>query len=197
MKTPSIARNTALAVGLIAGTIATACSSAEAGGRRESADLSVLLGTTLPPVTLQSLDGGTVALATRLAAGPTLLIVLGPKDCFSCSSYRLELAILKTKLPGVTPLLIGSGSDQAPFREYFRLDRLESIALLDHDRSLVKSLGARSEPLVLLLDTAGRILWVDGRSTSAASQFPLGRLLPLLGDALQSGPLSIPKTGAN
>ena len=188
----------ALSVGLIglsAGVLLTTLAAAKSWKRPEATSPADLLGSQLPAVTLQSLEGGAVSLAERLTKGPTMIIVLGPKDCFSCESYRLELNILKSKLPGITPVLIGSGEDGPLFKDYFRRDHLEPVALLDPDRRLLTSLGIKSAPLVLLVDGTGRILFVDNRSSSAAAQFPFGRLLPLLGGALQPLPDSPPKTG--
>jgi hypothetical protein len=182
-------------VGLLAGVLLTAYAKAESWTSAESFGPSDLLGTSLPQVTVRSIDGSAAPLAERLARGPTMIIVLGPKDCFSCESYRLELNILKSRLPGITPILIGSGSDEKVFRDYFRGDHLESIGLLDPEQRLLKSLRIKSAPLVLLVDSARRILFVDNRSSSAAAQFPFGRLLPLLGGALQPVPPSPSKTG--
>jgi hypothetical protein len=56
-----------------------------------------------------------------------MIIVLGPKACFSCESYRLELDILKSKLPGISPVLVGSGAEQDLFKDYFRRDHLQSV----------------------------------------------------------------------
>lgn len=179
---------------LFAGTLLTAYVRADTWNRAETSDATRLLGARLPALTLKSVDGTPVPLATRLSRGPSLVIVVGVADCLGCSSYELELQILKSKLPGVTPIVIGSGADERPFRDYFRGAHMESVALLDHDRALLDSLGVKAEPLVLLVDGAGRILFVDSRPSSAAAQFPFGRLLPLLGGALQ--PVSSPsKTG--
>jgi hypothetical protein len=70
--------------------------------RGEVADATALLGAEGPGLTLRSVDGNPVSLGDRLSHGPSLIIVLGSKDCFSCSSYQLELRILKSKLPGIT-----------------------------------------------------------------------------------------------
>lgn len=169
--------------GVFALSLLTAFARSGSRSRNEAAEASTLLGTPLPAVTLRSLDGKPVALSERIGSGTTLIVLLGSRDCFSCSSYRLELGILKSKLPGITPILIGSGSDEVVFQEYFRQDRLESVGLLDPERSLLAALGVGTEPLLLLV-ADGRILFVDHRSSSAAAQFPFGRLLPLLGGAL-------------
>jgi hypothetical protein len=182
-------------VGLLAGTLITAYARADTWGKRGAPGAAVLLGAVLPALTLQSLDGKPVLLADRLARGPSLVIVLGARDCFSCSSYQLELRILKSKLPGLAPILVGSGGDASLFRDYFRKEHLEAVALLDPDRSLLASVGVGSEPLVLLVDSAGRVLFVDNRPSAAAAQFPFGRLLPLLGGALQTVPPSTLKSG--
>lgn len=188
----------ALMVGLIgisAGVLLTAYARAESWKRPEASSPADLLGSQLPAVTLQSLDGKTVSLADRLGHGPTMIIVLGPKDCFSCESYRLELNILKTKMPGITPVLIGSGSRQELFKDYFRRDHLESLGLLDPDAALLSKLRIQQAPLMLLIDSTGRILFVDNRSSSAAAQFPFGRLLPLLGGVLYTSSASTTSTG--
>jgi len=181
---------TAVSLGLVslcAVILITAYAPADAR-RGEVPDATALLGTQVPGLTLRSVDGNPVSLGDRLSHGPSLIIVLGSKDCFTCSSYQLELRILKSKLPGITPILIGSGDDEQVFQDYFRRDHLESVALLDPDRTLLTSLGVSRGPLVLLIDAEGRILFVDSRPTSAAAQFPIGRILPLLGGALRSGP---------
>lgn len=181
--------------GLLLATLATAYARADSWGRREATNPTALLGSALPAVSLRSVDGQVVPLAGRVSRGFSLIILLGAKDCFSCSSYALELKILKSKLPGITPILIGSGGDEALFRDYFRREHLESVALLDPDRALLTALHLESEPLVLLVDPEGRLLFVDTRSSSAAAQFPFGRLLPLLGGALQPVSTPTPKNG--
>jgi len=181
--------------GVIAGVLITAYARAETWNRPEAADASRLLGARLPALTLRSVDGSAVALAERLSHGPSLVIVLGARDCFSCASYELELRILKSKLPGILPILIGSGGDEHLFQDYFRRAHLEAVALLDPDRALLTALHVENEPLVLVVDSAGRILFVDNRSSSAAAQFPFGRLLPLLDGALEPVSSSPSKSG--
>lgn len=188
---------TAGLVGLLTGTGITAYARADTWRRPEAANVTGLLGTKLPALTLRSVAGSAVSLGDRLSRGPSLVIVLGVEDCLSCASYELELTILRSKLPGLTPILIGSGGDEQLFRDYFRRGRLESVALLDPDRALLTSLRAESEPLVLLVDSEGRILFVDNRPSSAASHFPFGRLLPLLGGALHPVSSSSKNGGSN
>jgi hypothetical protein len=182
-------------VSLFAVALITAYAPADARRRGETADATTLLGTQVPGLTLHSVDGTAIPLLDRLSHGPSLIIVLGSKDCFSCSSYQLELRILKSALPGLTPILIGSGGEEQVFRDYFRQDHLESVALLDTDRALLNALGVTPGPLVILTDAEGRILFVDHRSSSAGAQFPIGRILPLLGGALRSVPSSAPNSG--
>jgi hypothetical protein len=180
--------------GLLVGGLITRYARADTSAAT-SPSASGLLGFVLPAITLRAPDGTPVLLADRLSRGPSLIIVMGGQDCFSCSSYELELTILKSKLPGVSAILIGSGEDEALFRDYFRRSHLDSLALFDRDRQVLTSLGVKSEPLVLLVDSTGRILFADSRSSSAAAQFPLGRLLPLLGGALHPAPSSLTKSG--
>ncbi len=194
----TLSLRTALSIGLVGvcvGTLIAAYARADSSKRPEMGSFAELLGSQLPAVSLKSVDGRAVTLADRLSHGPSLIIVLGMKDCFSCNSYRLELDILKSKLPGITPILIGSGSDERMFQDYFRRDHLQAAALLDTDRRLVKALGVNAEPLVLLVDATGRILFADNRSSSAAAQFPFGKLFPLLGAILQPAPTLTTNTG--
>ncbi len=179
-------------IALFAGTLITAYARADTWPRRQPDDATRLLGARLPALTLRAADGTAVSLADRLSRshGPSLIIVLGVGDCLGCSSYELELQILRSTFPGISPILIGSGADEKLFGDYFRRAHLEPVALLDRDRVLLDSLRVNREPLVLLVDSTGRILFVDARSSSAATQFPFGRLLPLLGGALQ--PVSSP-----
>jgi hypothetical protein len=73
----------ALSVGLIglsAGILLTTLAAAKSWKRPEATSPADLLGSQLPAVTLQSLEGGAVSLAERLTKGPTMISVLGPKD---------------------------------------------------------------------------------------------------------------------
>lgn len=143
-----------------------------------------LLGARLPAVSLRTARGDTVQLSRLLAGRPSVLVVASAADCLSCARYAFELRILERRLPGLATFVIGSGPEEATFADYFRSSRIEAHGLLDTEGALLRSLGVPRAPLVLVVGGDGHILFTDARTGSASAQFPLGRLLPALAQAL-------------
>lgn len=121
--------------------------------------------------------GEPVNLHDRLRGRAALIYVVNEAECASCSNLPLEFRIIKKETPGVEPLLIGSGASPKAFAAYLDRMDLAASAMIDEPRSLLRALGLSSEPVAILVDSAGRVLFVDLRSTSKAAQFPMGRVL--------------------
>src|SRR4051794_33684432 len=135
------------------------------------------LGDTLPALTLTSPDGRPVSLRERIGHHAALIYVFTSAECTGCTDLPLEFRVVRRELPGVEPLLIGSGGPPSAFAGSLHDWHLESSALIDTDRSLLAALRVSAEPLVILTDSTGRILLVDTRSTSRAAHFPMGEIL--------------------
>ena len=135
------------------------------------------LGDTIPDVTLLTPDGKQEPLKNRIRNRPAALYIYSAAECSSCAGFALEFDILKREIPNVVPLLIGTGGARSAFREYFERAQVVDNALIDESSTLLKGLRVHHGPLVLLIDSNGRIVFVDSRSTSQASQYPLGRVL--------------------
>ena len=68
---------------------------------------------------------------------------------------------------------------------------MDSFSLIDSSRAVVKGLGLEHEPVVLLVDTQGRIVYADTRRAAVFARFPVSRVLSALGPALvDSMPMS-------
>lgn len=135
------------------------------------------IGQALPEVTLLDLSGASTSLRERVRGHPALIYVMTTAECSSCSNLPLEFEIVRRQAPSVVTLLVGSGATVDQLRPYVRQMHIENAALADPERSLLRALGAQSEPLALLLDSTSRIVLADTRSTSAAAHYPMGEIL--------------------
>lgn len=135
------------------------------------------LGEPLPDVPVITPDGKSMRLRERLGAGPSLVYVFNAAQCASCSNLALEFRIIRDAYPTVTPLLVGSGASASEFARAFATMGVADAAVVDEDRALLRALSFEKEPLVLLVDASGRILFVDQRSASQAAQYPMGHVL--------------------
>ncbi len=142
------------------------------------------LGEPLPDVVVESPDGTPVRLKARLGGRPALIYVFSAAQCASCSNLSLEFRILHGAYPALQTLLVGSGASRETFRDAFRAMELTDVALVDEPRALLHALSLTREPVVLLADSTGRIVFVDQRSPSQAAQYPIGRVLADLEGAL-------------
>lgn len=136
------------------------------------------LGDTLPVVELRKPDGTPVMLRTHIGTRPALLYIFGVDECASCSNLPLEFQIVHRQAPLLTTLLIASGASLETFRP--RLQQMglhENEALIDERSALLHGLGIAHEPLVILVDSAGRVIFVDVRKASRAAQYPVGHIL--------------------
>lgn len=158
--------------------------SGEADAPTVQADVTRLVGSALPAVTLRTLTGDSVSLESTRSGKPTLLIITKASDTESCARFAFEVRLLRRKLPRVRILLVGSGPDVAGFDSYFAEERMAEHALLDPTRALVHALGLESEPAVLFTDSGGTVLLVDTRLPGRSSQFPIGSVLPALSESL-------------
>lgn len=140
-------------------------------------DPTSVLGRPIPEVHLTTLDGQSVSLRDKLNGRAALIIVMGPRDCTSCANLPLELRIVRSKFPHLGTVVVGSGDAVDAFRVYFGASHLEGYGLIDKERALLRSLELEREPITMLVDTSGRILFIDARSPSEASHYPIGRLL--------------------
>lgn len=165
----------ALAVACLLGSAATAAiwSSAPAPARLTQSPL----GDTLPWLAMKTPAGEPVNLHDRLRGHAALIYVVNEAECASCSNLPLEFRIIKKETPGVEPMIVGSGGPPKAFVPYLERMNLASAAMIDEPRSLLHALGLSAEPVAILVDSTGRMLFVDLRSNSKAAQFPMGRVL--------------------
>jgi peroxiredoxin len=145
-----------------------------------------VLGAQLPNVDVQTTSGTHVKLRDRVGGQPTLLFVTNAAQCASCSNLPLEFEVVRRELPAVRPLLVASGSSIDAFRPLLDRMHLSSDAVVDDHRSLLAALRVTTEPLTLLTDSSGRIVFVDWRSTSEAAQYPIGTVLHDLSGILRA-----------
>jgi hypothetical protein len=148
-----------------------------AGGRRQEGEPPArpnILGKPLPELIVKTINGDPVRLSGRLGKHASLIYLMSPVECASCSNLPLEFKIVRRDLPYIQPLLIGSGAPPEAFRAALGSSPLLAEALVDEHRELLRAFRVSAEPLV---DSTGRILLVDVRSTSAAAQFPMGTVL--------------------
>lgn len=157
---------------------------------RERADATTLVGRQLPEVKLRALDGSEVSLVDRTRGHPSLVLVVSSADCLSCANYPLEVRVLRHSMPNLQAVLVGSDPDTVFLKEYFHREQIEREALLDHEGEALKALGRQNTPLILLLDTAGRIIFVDARASSQSSVLPISRQFAAL--RLAFGSRSVP-----
>lgn len=116
-------------------------------------------------------------LGTFLGARPAVIYVFGLAECASCSNLPLEFKIVHKEAPQLVTLLVASGASTDAFRERLHSMGLEKEALVDEDRRLLKGLRFTHEPIVMLVDSTGRILFADTRGASRAAQYPVGHIL--------------------
>lgn len=151
------------------------------------------LGEQLPAVQLSRLSGEPVFLSDVLKRRAAVVYVFGLAECASCSNLPLEFQILRREAPGVATLLVASGASVDSFRPRILSMGLADNAVVDEKRKLLGSLGIGREPLVLVVDSTGRILLVDTRSASRAAQYPMGHLLRDLRGVVAPTQLSLGK----
>ncbi|MGH7619774.1 MAG: TlpA family protein disulfide reductase [Gemmatimonadaceae bacterium] len=162
--------------------VASAVAAAGTAAVRASAPRSVqrapsAVGDTLPWLTMRTPAGNAVSLHDRIHGHPVLIYVVNEAECASCSNLPLEFRILRREAPGVEALLVGSGSSPTSFTPLLERMDLASSALIDESQGLLRALRLSAEPVTVLIDSSGRVLFEDLRSTSKAAQFPMGRVL--------------------
>jgi hypothetical protein len=136
------------------------------------------LGDTLPTALLKHPDGSAVMLRPHLGPRPALLYIFGVDECASCSNLPLEFQIVRRQAPRLMTILIASGASVETFRP--RLDKMgldQKDVLVDEKSVLLHGLGVAREPLVVLVDSTGRVIFVDSRTASRAAQYPVGHIL--------------------
>lgn len=153
---------------------------------RGGAEATTLVGQQLPEIKLRALDGSEVSLGDRTRGHLSLVFVVSSADCLSCANYPLEVRVLRHSVPDLHAVLVGSDPDTMFLREYFHREQIERVALLDHEGETLKALGRQNTPLILLLNTAGQIIFVDARASSQSSLLPVSRQLAALRLALGS-----------
>jgi peroxiredoxin len=135
------------------------------------------VGDTIPSVQLLDVDGKTVDLKERLRGHASILYVYGLAECLGCADLQMEFRVIQAEAPGVHPILIGTGASRDKFEQSIREQRLQSVSLVDEKSAFLKALGARYEPLVLLVSAEGRVIYADTRSATQAARFPMGQVL--------------------
>jgi methylamine dehydrogenase accessory protein MauD len=110
------------------------------------------MGTELPPLTLESLDGVEHDLVD-LVSGPTVVLFWNP-GCGFCHAMRDDVLAWEQDRPAEAPgLLVVSAGDAADIEA----ESFASIVLLDPDWSASGVLGAAGTPMAVLVDGDGRI----------------------------------------
>lgn len=135
------------------------------------------VGELLPKVQLVKPDGSPMDLGTFLGARPAVIYIFGMAECASCSNLPLEFKIVHKEAPQLVTLLVASGASTDAFRERLHSMGLEREALVDEDRRLLRGLRIMHEPIVILVDSTGRILFADTRGASRAAQYPVGHII--------------------
>ena len=152
------------------------------------------LGEPMPDVVVERTSGADVRLLQFLGGRAALVYVFSAAQCASCSNLGLEFRILKTAYPTLRTVLVGSGSSVSEFRTAFDAQGVsEQDAVVDPSRALLHGLSLTHEPIVLLADSTGRIVFVDPRTPSQAAQYPMGRVLTDLQGALGARPAGVTK----
>jgi peroxiredoxin len=136
-----------------------------------------VVGDTIPAVRLQDVDGKTVDLKARLRGRASILYVYGLAECLGCANLQMEFRVIQAEAPGVQPILIGTGAPRAQFEQPIRDQQLESAALVDENSAFLKALGAKYEPLVLLVTADGHVVYADTRKSTQSARFPMGKIL--------------------
>lgn len=142
------------------------------------------LGEPLPDVAVEDSAGRTIRLRDLLGGRPALIYVFSAAQCASCTNLGLEFRILHGAYPTLQTLLIGSGAGRSTFAPAFETMNVAGDAVVDERRALLHALSLTREPVVLLADSTGRIVFVDQRSPSQAAQYPMGHVLADLEGAL-------------
>jgi hypothetical protein len=164
-------------VTIAVGASVAALSSSVAPVDAPARGVSSLLGDPLPDARVIRLDGSRFDLHAALSGGPTIVAIIGTKDCTSCMNYPLEFRILHGKFPALRTLIVGTGAEPDSFRSYFHEAHVEGIGIIDSQGDLVRGLGITTTPVTIVADSGGRVLYVDTRPAWEAAQFPIGRLL--------------------
>jgi hypothetical protein len=175
-------------LGVLVGVIlvAFAAHALRAPLRSRSQFVPQALGGVLPPLEMETLGSTRASLQSRLGQNGTLILVVGTRDCVSCSNLGVELSSVHHDIPTLRTLVIGSGDGAAGFRGYFDRLGIDSIAVIDSGRVLLHALHLANEPVTILVDSSMRVLMIDSRGTSEAAQFPIGMILTRLRHALMA-----------
>lgn len=157
-----------------------------AGCRTHDAS-SVALGSRIGDIALLTLRGDTATTSRLLDGTPSLLIVAGAEDCWSCSDYAFQMRLVRERTR-LRTILVGSGPDTASVQQYIRTNKLEEYAYLDPNRSLLTSLGLTREPVAVVVDDRRRVLFVDPRGSRSMATAPIGVVLSDLEQSMRPRP---------
>jgi thiol-disulfide isomerase/thioredoxin len=140
-----------LAAGVLAGALAWFMSGAPAvlGMRDEK---------TVPAVTLMSLDGKPVALAT-LSAGRPMVVNLWATWCPPCRREMPVLAAAQQSDPGIVFVFANQREEAEPVIEYLRQGALKlNNVLLDKTGTAGRAVGSSGMPTTLFYDAKGTLV---------------------------------------
>jgi peroxiredoxin len=110
------------------------------------------VGSPVPAIELQSLDGDQVALGD-LRGSDTLLLFWNP-DCGFCREMHDRLMAWETTSNGDTPRLVVVSSGD---RERTRADRFHSTVLIDSKFAAGDAFGAHGTPMAVMLTSDGHV----------------------------------------
>lgn len=185
----------ALLVLVLAGTLTRRAQAGSTAPGRKTVP-SWLAGGVLPDVPLTDLRRRPVGLRQALGGQPAILYLVGRETCLDCTQLPLEMRIVRREHPGLRQWFIAVGSDTAFFARYARTQRIAPQTLLDPGQAIPRALGTPSpDPLILIVDGTGRILYVDARGGAAFSRFPISSVLRAMSAALTAAPARTPDAG--
>jgi peroxiredoxin len=110
------------------------------------------VGSPVPAIELESLDGDRIGLAD-LRGADTLLLFWNP-DCGFCRQMHDQLLAWEATSNGVTPRLVVVSSGDP---ERTRADRFRSTVLLDAEYAVSDAFGAGGTPMAVLLTADGHV----------------------------------------
>lgn len=132
------------------------------------------IGSTFPQVDLLVAGGETADPNEFFASARTVVFLVTKDDCLSCGQYVMESKIIDSQV-GIPTIFVGVGPDTEFFARFFQNHRVRF--LLDPEAALLSHFDPVEPPLVTLVGSDRRILWMDARSPSMAARYPSSRVL--------------------
>jgi peroxiredoxin len=118
-------------------------------------------GTALPSVSVARLDGTVTTLPAELA-GRVAVVSLWATWCEACTKEFAALARLDAQLRscGAVLVSISIGESPAAVAPLVRAQHFSQLELVDENFALADALGSRRVPMTLVVDRAGKVVYV-------------------------------------